>query len=279
MSKHVGKYMNDKINNIKKWINKNGYPLELKVAKTFKNAGFVIAQSILFKDSETEKYRETDIIAHITKGVKNVWFNITFVIECKKTTDKPWIVFKNNSERNHQINNPPFFGSINAQLLKHKILESNDFRSPIIFPNTNECGYNIVSAHSQNTDLAYSATQSVIKAIEYLVLKSNESNKKFCNIYVPLIIIEGELYNANLDINDEIEINQVNNSSVISTKSFEDQNSNLINVVTIENLENYAEKLMKHCAEFYEKYEKEIELISNHRPTNRNYSIYDYDFE
>ncbi|QHI36043.1 hypothetical protein IMCC3317_13960 [Kordia antarctica] len=271
-------FMSDKLKSIKSWINKNGYPLEMKVAKTLKEHGFDIAQSILYKDSETGKYRETDIIAHVTKGINNVWFNLTFIFECKKTIGKPWVVFTNHSDNKSQNIQPPLFASKNAQILVQTILKNNDYRSPILFPDLKKYGYNIVTSHSENKNLAYSATQSVTKATEYLVKKSNESNKKFCNIYVPIVVIEGDLIEASLNYDNDIELLEVDYSTVVSTKSFEEQNSSLLTVVTSDYFGKFAMELMGDCEQFFKNYSKEIELISKNHPTNIPTNIYDNDF-
>jgi len=270
--------MTEKIRKIKTWMNKGGFPFEMKVAKAFKESGFKIGQSIMFKDSETDKYRETDIIAHVSKEFEKVWFNLTFVIECKKTTDKPWIILKTDSK--HQIlkDNLPIIGSNNSKFLTSKIIQSDKFYSPLIFPDLTNYGYNIITAFSQNKDSAYSATQSVLKATDYLVKKSNEMNNRFCNIYIPIIAIEGELYDGKLNNTNELELQEVNVSTVVSTKSFEEQNIRILNIVTSKYLNEFSKKIKKECNIFYEKYEKELKETAKTKPTNLKRSIYDNPF-
>lgn len=260
----------DKIESIKSWINKNGYPFEMQVAKSFRKAGFEVSQSILYKDSETEKYRETDIIAFVTKSVNGVWFNLTFVIECKKTTDKPWIIFSNKDLYTIQNSKYPIIASKNANKLIDSITKNNNFKSPLIFPEIINSGYNIVTAFSEKSDVAYSASQSVIKACEYFVNNSNKTSRKFCNIYIPIIAIDGELHEAFLNDDDEIELLQVEHSTVVSTKSFDEQNSNLITIVSSNYLSKYTKLLKKQTLDFYKKYSNEIETISNNYPTNKH---------
>lgn len=269
--------MSDKLKSIKGWLNKNGYPLEMNVARSLEGQGFEIAQSILYKDSDTGKYRETDIIAHVTKEINKVWFNITFVFECKKTIDKPWIVFKNDSGFKYKKDRLPVFGSNNVHELITEIINKNQFRSPLIFPNLNKYGYNVVSSFSQNKDLAYSATQSVFKATEYLVTKSNESNSRFCNIYIPVIVIEGSLIDAQLNYEDKIDLQEVDYSSIVSTKSFNEQHSNILRIVTSEYFGKFAMEAMSECQDFFKYYLKELEFISLNMPTNipptRSYGV------
>ena len=253
---------------IRKWIKKNGYPFEMQVAKHFRNSGFAISQSIMYRDSETNKYRETDIIAHRTKSFNGVWVNITFVIECKKSSDKPWILFVNKHLYSLQYSKYPVLASYNASRLIKRIETNNSFKSPLIFPTITNSGYNIVTAFSEKSDVAYAASQSVIKACEYLVDKSNASVKKFCNIYIPIIAIEGQLYEAFLNEADEIDLNQVYCSTVISTKSFEEHNSNLISIVSSDNLKKFTDNLCTQVDEFYRIYEDDINQIAQLHPTN-----------
>lgn len=49
--------MNEKEGSLKKWILRNGYPFEMKVANLFQKKDFKITQSILYKDIDTNKYR------------------------------------------------------------------------------------------------------------------------------------------------------------------------------------------------------------------------------
>jgi hypothetical protein len=270
--------MNDKIDKIKKWINKGGFPFEMKVAKAFKKSDFQIGQSIMFKDVDTEKYRETDIIAHVTKGINNVWFNLTFVIECKKIIGKPWVVLKSDSPYQIQKGKLPIYGSRNAQILIKQLNENKQYRSPFIFPDLSDYGYNVVTAFSEKNDTSYSASQSVIKATEYLVTKSNESNNRFCNIYIPIIAVDGELYEGRLNNDSEIELEQKNVSTFVSTKSFEENGLSILTVVTSSEIENYVKQLKKDCDLFFKNYKKELEDISKSNPTNLELTVYDNDF-
>lgn len=54
-------------NKVKDWIQKTGFPFEMEVANAFVNAGFMVAQSVYYRDNELGKYREADIIAHSYK--------------------------------------------------------------------------------------------------------------------------------------------------------------------------------------------------------------------
>lgn len=256
-----------KHNNIKNWILKNGYSFEMIVAKSFKKFAFNVSQSILYKDKNTEKYREIDIIAHINHEINNVWFNLTFVVECKKTIDKPWIVFKNKELFNLKSSRYDVLCSNNAKSLLSKINPKSK-ELELIFPSIIDSGYNVVTAFKENKDLSYSAKSSLLNACEHLVNKSNQSNLRFCNIYIPIIAIEGELYDAFLDVDEDIKLIKVDYSTIVNTKSFDDTSSSVITIVSSENLETYIENLKKNSESFFKQYIDEMEEISISKPIN-----------
>lgn len=260
--------MNNLEDKIRDWINKNGYPFEMEVARIFQESGFQTSQSILYKDRISEKYRETDLIAFMTKCINDVWVNLTFVVECKKTTDKPWIIFKNKKMYSLEGWKYPHFASKNAKKLINEILASDNFQHSSIFPKTVESGYNIAVAFNEKSDMAYQATQSIISTCEFLVNSSNNSDKKFLNIYIPIVAIEGKLYEAFLQTTNDLAINNINHTIMVTTKSFEEHNSNIINIISSDNLEEYISRLYEECEEFYLKYSKEIDTITERYPVN-----------
>ncbi|WP_343329762.1 hypothetical protein [Polaribacter staleyi] len=260
--------MNDLENKVKKWILKNGYPFEMKVANFFKKADFKVSQSVLYRDEDSSKLRELDIISYSNTVINNVWFNFTFVVECKKSTDKPWVVFKNDNLHNPQLERYKPFTTRNAEILlnKTKVLKENKFE--LLFPNLFEAGFNLVTSLGQTKDLAYSSTTSLLKACKYLTEKFNESKSRSCNIYIPLIIIEGILYESFLDKKDDLELIEVDYSSILNTKVFSEGDSNIITIVSSKNLENFIDRVKEDTLLFFKTYKKEIEEVSLSNPTS-----------
>lgn len=262
--------MEEKEKRIKNWILKNGYPFEMKVASLFQKNGFKISQSVLYKDSDTNKYREIDILAYHNKIVNGVSFSFSFVIECKKSTDKPWLVFKNSDLINNKLNRFKAFATNNAHLLIDKTKADKILRN--VFPSIENAGYNVVIAFKESKDLAYSATTSLIKACKYIVNKFNLSTIKQCNIYIPVIVIEGELYNAYMDANEEIIFEKVGKSSVMNTKVFDElEFSNIIRIVSSSNIELFVSQLKAEIDDFFKSYDFVLKEVSKSNPTNSDY--------
>ena len=70
--------MEDKI---RKWLETQGYPLEMRVAREFKSHGFRVLQSEYYTDPESGASRETDVIAHVQEELDGVLTRVAFVIE------------------------------------------------------------------------------------------------------------------------------------------------------------------------------------------------------
>lgn len=48
---------------IRKWLKNQGYPLEMKVASQFRDAGFDVTLSNYYTDPENQANREIDVVA------------------------------------------------------------------------------------------------------------------------------------------------------------------------------------------------------------------------
>ncbi|QTE23174.1 hypothetical protein [Polaribacter cellanae] len=260
--------MNEKEASLKKWILKNGYPFEMKVANLFQKKGFKITQSILYKDIDTNKYRELDIIAYYGKIINGVSFNFSFVIECKKSTDKPWIVFKNDNLINSKLNRFKPFATRNAEILFENSNVNENLQFNNIFPDINSAGYNVVIAYRDSKDIAYNSSLSLLKACNYIKNKFNDSNLRQCNFYIPLIIIEGELYDARLNIKEEIDFELVDFSIFMNTKIFNEKDSTTITIASSKNLGHFIDDLKNSLNLFFKQYSKEVIEVSLSNPTN-----------
>jgi len=75
------------------WLEAQGYPLEMRVAKAFQIAGARVIQSEYYTDPSTEESREIDVVADWQTRIDNLLVRVSFVIECKSSKDKPWILF------------------------------------------------------------------------------------------------------------------------------------------------------------------------------------------
>lgn len=87
---------------VRDWLRGQGYPLEMRVAQCFMDAGFDVIQSAVYEDPQEGKSREIDVRtqywAPIHKGDFQSFVTVGCDIECKLSADKPWVLLLPNEE-------------------------------------------------------------------------------------------------------------------------------------------------------------------------------------
>jgi hypothetical protein len=80
-------------NKIRNWLDGQGYPLEMRVARAFQEVGFSVTSSEYYIDPDEKKPREIDVIASLQDVIDGVIFELVYTIECKSSKANPWICF------------------------------------------------------------------------------------------------------------------------------------------------------------------------------------------
>src|SRR5206468_4336737 len=83
---------------LKQDIERTGFPLELRVGALFAARGYYTAHSRYYLDADEGKGREIDIVAlrnseSTESATPPSYIRLKFVVECKKSTAYPWVVF------------------------------------------------------------------------------------------------------------------------------------------------------------------------------------------
>ena len=171
-------------NKIIQWLDNQGYPLEMQIARILKREGFTVSMGDIYADIETGIQREIDVTA--TKWiVGDQWIvQICFRIECKLSRDKPWVIFTSREVPEYfigsLIGSKPYreflfnVYSTNAAW-KQKVLERQPF-------NNVHVGHGITRAFSEGEDVPYKAVMSSVKsAIAKEAEFSNIAKRRFEN--------------------------------------------------------------------------------------------------
>ncbi len=78
---------------VRKWFEKEGYPLEFRTAQVFQRNGFNTFQGY-YCQGQGQDLLEIDVLANIDAPMASATlFRISYVVECKWSRDKPWVVF------------------------------------------------------------------------------------------------------------------------------------------------------------------------------------------
>jgi hypothetical protein len=200
---------------LEEWLRQQGYPLEMRVAQFFNQRGWFFHHSRRYKDPILEKEHEIDLIAFYDDPAKKSPFHAHFVIECKWTPQKPWILFTSTRQT------VTFMGYLRSTPMTDtatnaiKPLTLEDILDFPLYSNVKE-GYSIVQAFSERSaiDAAYSAVQTVINAADYFARWMSQKSEHSI-IFIPTIILDGELFQCSLADDSNVSIEELESGFMI----------------------------------------------------------------
>lgn len=199
---------------IAKWLNEQGFPLEMKVAKIFQENGFSVSSSIFYKDTSGGKAREIDVIAE--RGIlldHHIIFTISFIVECKYSLDKPWILFRSNNNRGKKIltnyDNASYYGAVTLlEIGNTSVCTENELFQIPEYPY-----YGVRRAFDNGKDMPFTALMEVCKGLlaqkEYVDSFYSKPNTYNISLFFPLIIVDGRLYETFLDNASQLNVQEI----------------------------------------------------------------------
>lgn len=204
--------------NIKNWLAKSGYPLEMHVARSFLRSGYTVSQSDFYEDHEENKLREIDVTALKWDEVgDSVRFQISCRIECKLTSSHPWVLFNSVDQSDRH----PFFNFLIPDTYKALLVEAlkepkvSDRLNKNVLLNPGRVGSGLIQAFSnENNDQTYKAINSAVKssvarAMDFNGELQKVSGKYYTGISFPTIVLDGRLFESQLEEDDEISLTEV----------------------------------------------------------------------
>jgi len=233
---------------ISKWLEKQGYPLEMYVSQKFRERKFSVSQSIYYYDSEYNINREIDVLAHKGVFIEDRFASIDYIIECK-SSKKPWLLFSSKREIAYDpiIESERYLHNENAySLIVH--LRSIDLIKKLypFYYDFASTGYGLTQAFTSGNDIAYKAINTLSKYCDYAIRSSNGNVFPECKIIIPILVVDTPLYEITLSENYEQKIERKN----VGCLSF---NRATIIVVTRESLDEFC-KLVNDSSEWLLEY-------------------------
>ena len=236
------------------WLENSGFPLEMKVAKTFQKYGFHCTQSDFYRDPETNEFREIDIIAAKATYSTNydILVTVKFIIECKHSEGKPWLIFVSDNPSTYH----------HYSYLMH-YWYSNEFETPLLemsennlldnlfpaFHLNSKIGHGMTQCFSGATDITFKAINSVCKsATDELTRRHKEAEEfrqKWYELVFPTIIIDSDLIEYDLDDNYSHKLTVVNHSQIAWARNYYSSLSKGLLVINEKYLEEYLIKVSK----------------------------------
>lgn len=197
-------------NNLKdkvaEWLASEGYPLEFLTASVFQKNGFRVEQGYYVQDIQSNALREIDVLAEKTIDIGPSFLRVCYVVECKWSGDKPWVIF--SSERHYMAPSAcitQMIGSEAGQAILWSLAGDKLLQSLDVFSTPKCTGFNGRQAFTKSNDVFYNAMQSVTSAANALASEYDKGNRnpndtiKWAVVNFPIIVLDGKLFEAIFD--------------------------------------------------------------------------------
>lgn len=225
------------------WLDKQGYPLELRVAQELRSAGASVIQSDYYTDPEQSQHRrEIDVVASWSRELENdnlAQFSLT--VECKRSVDKPWILFSNEGQR---LDKAAAITQHAATRTGERLLQTISNLDPgrwlPMVQHASRTGYSVVRAFqdNDNSDVPYQAMMSASNAAAARS-KLFYNDPHNCDVVMPVVVIDGSLFECFLSPDNTMELKERTRGIIIWRKNVTGIHT-IIHIVTANALDDFA---------------------------------------
>lgn len=230
------------------WLEKQGYYLEMKVAKALRGIGQEVVQSWYYEDPEAGKSREIDVVGRFTD--EGGFIQAYFVIECKKTS-KPWILFTSDRAVYNRYRS---FAIMTERAQAAVLKNMTAMKSIPWFTKEGRVGHGITEAFTSGDDITFKAGMAATKAaISFLKSDLPQLAMAF---YFPVVVVEGPLYECYLDESSNAKLEQIDMGHLLYPVTVGKYSGSSLCIVT-------AQAFDRHCAEVKELFSRLTSLLSN----------------
>jgi hypothetical protein len=227
---------------VREWLNTEGYPLELEVARAFRKAGFRAHHAMMYDDENTNTKREIDVVATKQFGQDGRWIRVVIAAECKYNAKKPWVCF---SDTEHTLNENQrirqrITGGFGGMLLD-KVSTLTSLFNKGLFQIPMQCASSMTAAFKssqENKDYAYSSATSVMAASKAIAKRFHKS--PIAAIVFPVIVVDGFLFQSHLTETGEMELNQVYEAVLLWKNQATEHPNAIINVINSTILQQFV---------------------------------------
>ncbi|NEW53909.1 hypothetical protein GV792_28195 [Nocardia cyriacigeorgica] len=204
------------IGGIAKWLESQGYPLEMRTAREFHSRNIFATLGHYYVDLETGQQRETDVMVRLNQGSGKSGLGVVLVIECKSARDKPWVLFTGDPNRQTSSS---LFTSLQFTTPTEAISRMRRGLKPEdavpLLSGYEPFGHSLVRAHENGReDVAFGAMMSAAKAAAGICRELDAFGMDEASVVIPVVLIDSPLVQCTLDDDGEPEISQINCGTV-----------------------------------------------------------------
>jgi hypothetical protein len=229
----------------KQWLSQQGYPLEFSTAATFESHGFHTQQSVYIAHEEGA-YREMDVVASYVDEAEDRTYRVSFIVECKWSRDKPWVVFTRGDT---PVEEPLAYtlASTLGEGVAWEMMNDLIYRDLLVYERRRRTGFGGRQAFSGDKDVFYSTLQGLGSAAVAFV-RGEESSSPFVDpraqvhFAFPIVVVDAPLFEAYFK-DGEIQLEQVEYARIRWRRIAHRERPVFIEIVTAEAVSNYVGRL------------------------------------
>lgn len=220
-----------------KWLNETGFPLEMAAASAFRQAGFDVQQSATYADPQSDKGREIDVLARDPDLIG--FIDLSVVVECKSST-KPWVVLTaDDAMATYQRLGTCAVMSERTRTALYRG-EVDDLRVTQYLQRAGKCGYGFRQAFSKETDPGYGAAMNVVSACKAITSVVPPAGWPTLAASLPIIVVDCPLFECQLCPDGELELVEVDSSAFLFSAHIPKPISSVVRVIHRSQLEGTA---------------------------------------
>lgn len=200
--------MSDLDDRVQQWLEKQGYPFELRVGAALRAAGWYVEHGLTYADPITDSARELDIVASLRVAPEESYESCTFkmVIECKTSRDKPWVAFTAPRQSVPQLlQYVVTFDPMSREVLR--IAAHRKVPLPELLKFGSDIGHGIVKAFADSSRGDPTAPFSALRGVSTAAAVFGKQWASWAldwhtpdiHVVVPVVLLDGVLYSYSLD--------------------------------------------------------------------------------
>lgn len=250
---------------VRTWLDSQGYPLEMNVARCFQNAGFRVSSSEYYLDPDEKKPREIDVIACMEDTIDGKTFQLAFTVECKLSKGSPWVCFQGDSKqrRDSSIGFIARQATIQGHDLLTEVSSNPDITTNRLLELPEKHAYGVTNALKNKIDLPYQAIVGAQKAANAMVahydrIQTNPNPIHTVCIAFPLVVADTPLFSCFLGNKGSIDLQEVTSHTILRTGF--DTYYSIVEIVAASALESFVDAKAELMANFLKRLPNRIPL-------------------
>lgn len=209
---------------MEKWLDEQGYPLEMRATRVLRASGVTASPSWYFTDPETGQQRESDILAEAREPIDDFTsVQVLATVECKSSNAKPWILLRDHVSLGRKGRIAHRFTAPSHEWYQ-ELLDDPELQSAPLLGGYEPYGFALVRAFAGgNEDVAYGAMLATAKAAlgvcawldDVAPLSRSATSFRLYSTVLPVILIDAPLYECWLDKDGEVLLRPTKRGTVI----------------------------------------------------------------